>query len=427
MRYVGKPIMKKARFTRSMQRLLLAGSIFLPVLSAVDAPVVGDAYVASASPGTNFGSATSLIIAPGNAGLVQFDLSAVPAGATVAKAYLRVFVNKITTGGGLDVAVVTSSWSESTVTFGTAPTSAAPFVSNLPLTVNNVFLFIDVTAQVNAWLASPATNHGLRITPSVAQPATSAQLDTRENTLTSHQSAIELTISAAGNAGTTGAAGVAGPAGPSGPSGPSGPTGATGPSGPTGAVGVTGPTGPAGAAGAVGSAGAQGPTGASGPTGPTGASGATGATGPTGPSGATGVTGATGATGPSGTQGLAGATGASGPTGASGANGPTINKFNMDPTPRSAGYTIPDTDTFLMYLVNNTASTHATITLPHANVAGKMVILIAANTAASSGITVAAQSGNTITSGSGLSGSTKLMLISDGSGHWYMLTTAIIQ
>jgi len=427
MRYVGTTKMKKAPFTRSIHRLLLAGSIFLPVLSAVDAPVVGDTYVSSASPTSNFGGATNLIIAPGNAGLVQFDLSMVPPSATVAKAYLRLYINKITTGGGLDVAAVTSAWSESAVTFNTQPTSGAPLVTNLPLTVSNVFVFVDITSQVNSWLASPATNNGLRITPSVAQPNTSAQLDTRENTLTSHQAAIELTLSVAGNTGNAGATGIAGAAGPSGPSGPSGPTGATGPTGPTGANGATGPTGPGGPSGAVGlagAAGAQGPTGPTGPSGPTGATGATGATGVAGAAGATGATGPSGATGNQGPQGV---TGPTGPSGASGANGPTTNKFNMDPTLRNSGYTIPDTDTFLMYRINNVASAHATITLPHANVAGKMVILIAANGVSSSGITVAAQSGNTILTGSGMSGTTKLMVISDGSGHWIVLSTAIIQ
>jgi hypothetical protein len=99
----------------------------------------------------------------------------------------------------------------------------------------------------------------------------------------------------------------------------------------------------------------------------------------------------------------------------------------MDPTLRGTGYTIPDTDTFLMYRINNLVNAHAAITLPHANVAGKMVILIAANGVANSGITVAAQSGNTIQTGSGTSGTTKVMVISDGSGHWIVLSTAIIQ
>ena len=94
--------MKTKSLTRSLGALLAAGSLFLPALCAADAPLVGDAYVSSASPATNFGAATSLIIAPGNAGLVQFDLTGIPASATIAKAYLRVYVNKVVAGGNAE-------------------------------------------------------------------------------------------------------------------------------------------------------------------------------------------------------------------------------------------------------------------------------------------------------------------------------------
>ena len=96
--------MNTKSLTRSLGALLAAGSLFLPALRAADAPLVGDAYISSAAPATNFGAATSLVIAPGNAGLVQFDLSAVPGSSTIAKAYLRVYVNKVVAGGTLNFA-----------------------------------------------------------------------------------------------------------------------------------------------------------------------------------------------------------------------------------------------------------------------------------------------------------------------------------
>jgi hypothetical protein len=99
----------------------------------------------------------------------------------------------------------------------------------------------------------------------------------------------------------------------------------------------------------------------------------------------------------------------------------------MDTTKRSSGYTIPDTDTFMFYLVNNAVNAHATINLPHATVAGKMVILLASNDVTNSGVTAAAQSGDSILTGSGTSASTKLIAISDGNHHWLIVTTAIIQ
>jgi hypothetical protein len=100
----------------------------------------------------------------------------------------------------------------------------------------------------------------------------------------------------------------------------------------------------------------------------------------------------------------------------------------MDTTLRTTGYVIPDTDHFLFYLINNVASANASITLPHATVAGKMVILIAANGVANSGILPAVQTGNTLVSNnSGAPGVTKVIALSDGAGKWYILSDAVIQ
>src|SRR5205807_9308524 len=100
----GRTKMKSSSVTRSMRVLLVGGLLALPAMYATDAAVSGDTYVSSAAPTTNFGSATSMVLAPGNAGLVQFDLSSVPA-AALTKAYLRIYVNKVTAAGSLDIAV----------------------------------------------------------------------------------------------------------------------------------------------------------------------------------------------------------------------------------------------------------------------------------------------------------------------------------
>ena len=87
---------------RTSAVLLVAGTLLLPALWAADVPAVQDTYISSATPGTNFGIAATLNIAPGSAGLVQFDLSSIPPSSTVPVAYLRVYVNKVTTVGSLD-------------------------------------------------------------------------------------------------------------------------------------------------------------------------------------------------------------------------------------------------------------------------------------------------------------------------------------
>jgi len=60
----------------------------------------------------------------GNQALIQFNASALPAGTTsagIAKATLRLWVNKVNTPGSIDVFATQSAWSESTATFNSAP------------------------------------------------------------------------------------------------------------------------------------------------------------------------------------------------------------------------------------------------------------------------------------------------------------------
>jgi hypothetical protein len=98
-----------------------------------------DAYLASGSPNSNFGTHQSL---GGNTwsctgslctsrGLFKFDLSSIPAGATITSASLELFADlnwstSPTTGGPNNAGYlsrVTSSWVENTVTWGSQPTT----------------------------------------------------------------------------------------------------------------------------------------------------------------------------------------------------------------------------------------------------------------------------------------------------------------
>lgn len=426
--------MKRTYVTiQSIFRVLpaLVAATTLPLLWAADAPVVADTYISAGSPSANFGSAVNLSIGPGNSGLVQFDLSSFPTGTTISVAYLRIFVNTVTTGGTLTFSQLTSAWTEGTVTFGTAPTAASPFAT-IPVSAGKSFLLVDVTALVNGWLASPSGNFGIQVSGS---GGTALLIDTKENVATSHAPTVEVTV--------VSSSGVAGPTGPTGPTGATGPAGsigfagAKGPTGATGAVGPTGPTGPSGAVGAAGLAGAFGATGPTGPVGPTGPAGATGAPGlagalgATGPRGVAGPAGAIGATGAAGLAGPAGVNGPTGPGGPQGLNGPTSNQFNFDTTIHPNGYSIPDNDPFVYYLANNpVAGGPANLNLPHASINGRILIAIPANASPVAGadgnrIAVTAQAGDTIL-GSGptavtiLESQRPILLFSDNAGHWFL-------
>src|SRR5258708_3282100 len=218
---MAKPLVNMTRV------LLLAGSL-VSLLQAADPPLVGDVYVSSGSPGTNFNTgvpAQKLVIATGNTALVQFDLPAYPPNSLVNVPYLRLFHDQVATGGTLSFALVPQPWNENTTTFARIPATAAPFTTAATGAVNT-YVLVNVTAQVQGWITTPASNNGLAIT---GVGSTTVSLDSKENTSTSHPAALLIDIQSA--------------PGPTGATAPTAPTGAAGAAGATPATAGTGPTG----------------------------------------------------------------------------------------------------------------------------------------------------------------------------------------
>ena len=283
--------LRGSRCPTSMMKTLTAillAACALPAF-AVDAPASADTYLNSAQPANNFGALPNLSVGGTNRTLINYDLGGLPAGVTAAdvvKATLVFRVNKIGTPGAVDVVGVTSSWDELTATSGTQPGSGV-VAATVTVDAANLDYRADITSLVQGWLNGSPGRFGVWIQPAGSSPSTVVALDSKENTLTSRASHIEIVL--------------AGPAGPQGPKGDAGATGAQGPKGDTGAAGAQGPKGDTGATGAQGPKGDTGATGAQGPKGDTGANGAPGAQGPKGD------TGSAGAQGPKGDPGSAGA------------------------------------------------------------------------------------------------------------------------
>jgi hypothetical protein len=233
---------------------------------AVVAHVAADATVTSASPNTNFGAAASLTIGGGASALIGLDLSPLPVGLTAAqiqRATLTVYVNKVVTAGGLDIAQLTGPWSESDIKYSSLPAANAPFLTNVAVNTAGSYLTFDITDLVRAWVGG-TPNFGVWITAAALQPATMIQLDSKESTASSHSTFAEITVVSMGPQGAPGPAGATGAAGPPGLQGP------TGQQGPQGIQGLQGIQGPQGVPGPGGSPGPQGPAGATGPAGPQG-------------------------------------------------------------------------------------------------------------------------------------------------------------
>jgi collagen triple helix repeat protein/TGF-beta propeptide len=231
---------------------LLAGALLsLPLLA--QAPPSGDTFSLSSSPRSNFGSWPLLAVQHGSNSYLQFNLSNLPANASIGKATLRLYVDQFSRAGNFDVFEIDSAWSEGSLTYNNAPTlgssatgGQATAISNSSL---NQFVVIDITPLVQQWVTGVLPNHGLAL--SLTSSNGSFSFDSKESIYTSHEPELEITLN-----------------GPAGPQGPQGAQGEPGPQGPIGATGPAGAQGPQGTPGQNGAPGPQGPQGPQGPAGP---------------------------------------------------------------------------------------------------------------------------------------------------------------
>jgi len=305
---------------RTIRPVLLALAA-MPVQVAAQAPVTADATVNASSPTQNYGVSAQLTVDANNRAFLQFDVADVaPAGATLTRATLTLFVYRLTSAGTINFSTVCGSWMESTINASNAPATCS-MTPNGSFTVaaTDQVIAVDLTSIVQSWLAGTQANNGIVL----SSGGGAALFDSKESTTTSEPARLNLEFSITGPTGPTGAVGPQGGTGPQGATGPPGSIGMQGPQG----QGVAGPTGPTGVQGSQGPMGADGNQGPQGATGSAGQQGPQGAMGPQGAQGPTGLTGHDGNTGPRGSLGPAGPTG---PTGAKGDNG--ISKYSWEYT-----------------------------------------------------------------------------------------------
>jgi hypothetical protein len=159
--------------------------------------VVIDASVRQGAPGSNFGSITTNNVASGSGAnrrlYVKFDLAgcapAIPATATIRLATLRLYVTGLpAVCRTIDMFRVTAAWTEAAITwtnqpFGATinnPASAAAtdtFGVGTPVGCENratgtYLVGANPTADVTAWVAGTATNHGWMLRDDVEGSAT---------------------------------------------------------------------------------------------------------------------------------------------------------------------------------------------------------------------------------------------------------------
>lgn len=208
---------------------LFASLLFVVAAHAQVVPVAADAYTDRAFPSTNFGARESLLVSPTQKALVQFNLPPTPANASLHRAVMTLFVNRVATPGTLEVSASRGRWTESAVTESNLPADAR--LTAVTINTAQQFVEIDVTGAIRTVLRGDTTNNGFILAASAA----SFSFDSKESSATSQPPTLQLTWlysgSTAGPAGPQGPAGVQGPAGPAGPQGPQGPAGPAGPPG----------------------------------------------------------------------------------------------------------------------------------------------------------------------------------------------------
>ena len=130
-----------------------------------------DSYVNEKKSTTNYGTDASMIVESRNANdkraFVQFDVSSIPGTATVSTATLTLCTTAVTGGRTYNVHRVTSSWTQTGVTWVAQPTVAASATDSLVTPSTAGCMTWTVTADVQAWVDGSAVNNGLRVSDSV--------------------------------------------------------------------------------------------------------------------------------------------------------------------------------------------------------------------------------------------------------------------
>jgi hypothetical protein len=131
---------------------------------------VADTSLYEGAPGVNYGTMVRLYCGnypdgKNRRGLMRFDLSAVPASATVTRATLRIYLYAVHQGTDqYRVHGVTKAWEERRATWSNMNASYDPAASAkraIRIDLQGKYAQFNITSLVQRWVTTPSTNYGL--------------------------------------------------------------------------------------------------------------------------------------------------------------------------------------------------------------------------------------------------------------------------
>ena len=197
----------------AIRNLLTRVSLILIVLSALavgsfaQTVLVSDAYTSATSANGNFGTNPVLTVSANNTAYVKFEIArTLPAGTKaddVARATVKFYVSKVSTGGKLDLYPIMADWDEKTITANNAP-PIGPLALTTPQINKDAqgnYVLIDITDLVKQWLGdgqNALPNYGFALAPHPVDPDTpqlaDINFDSKENSQTSHDGMLSVQV-----------------------------------------------------------------------------------------------------------------------------------------------------------------------------------------------------------------------------------------
>lgn len=209
------------RTTRN--RIAVCALLAVTQLQGAQGTLIDDATVQVNLPTNNFGGLPQLQVGASATALLRFSLADLPAGttdATIQRATLRLFVNRLTTAGNIQFRGVDDTWSEKTVTYAAMPRWTGTLVGPITVESANGFVSFDVTAALR-----DAVRRGYAVFGGgLVSYGAEVFFDSKESTSTSQPAQLDIQLT--------------GPQGPQGPQGIQGPQGVPGPKGDPGSSSV---------------------------------------------------------------------------------------------------------------------------------------------------------------------------------------------